>query len=113
MRQYMPMLRRIVRMRENERRAYLKDCDKRIIEYFSECARNILKNNVPLKPKQFDCLKRQKKNVRALAKKNTSLKKKRRIVHQRRGFLSTLILPAITALGSILAEQVFSSGARN
>jgi len=71
-----------------------------------------LKNNVPLKPKQFDRLKRQK-NVRALAKKNTSLKEKRRIVRQSGGFLSTLILPAITALGSILAGQVFSSGARN
>jgi len=74
MRQYMPMLRRIVRMRENGRRAYLKDCDKRIIKCFSKCARNILKNSVPLKP---------------------------------------LILPAITALGSILAGQVFGSGTRN
>jgi len=63
-------------MRENERRAYLKVCDKRIIECFSECARNILQNNVPLKPKQFDRLKRQKKNVHALAKKKTSLKEK-------------------------------------
>ena len=113
MRQYMPTLRRIVRMRENERQAYLNDCDERIIECFSECAGNILKNNVPLKPKQFDCLKRQKKNVRALAKKNTSLKEKRCIVRQRGGFLSTLILPVITALGSIMAGQVFGSGARN
>jgi len=63
-------------MRENERRAYLKDCDKRIIECFIECARNIFKNNVPLKPRQFNRLKRQKKNVRALAKKHTSLKEK-------------------------------------
>jgi len=102
-------------MGENDRRAYLKDCDKRIIECFSECARNILKNNVPLKPKQFDRLKRQKKNVRTLAKKNTSssLKEKRCIIRQRGGFLSTLILPAIMAFGSILAGHVFGSGARN
>jgi len=69
MRQYMPTLKRIVRMRENDRRAYLKVCDKRIIECFSDCARNILQNNDPLNPTQFDRLKRQKKNVRALAKK--------------------------------------------
>ena len=74
-----------------------------------------LKNNVPLKPKQFDRLKRQKKNVRTLAKKNTSssLKEKRCIIRQRGGFLSTLILPAIMAFGSILAGHVFGSGARN
>jgi len=113
MRQYMPMPRRIVRMRENERRAYLKYYVKRIIECFSKCARNILKNNVPLKPRQFDSSKRQKKNVRVLAKKHTSLKEKRRIVRQRGGFLSTLILPAITALGSILAGQLFGSGTHN
>jgi len=107
MRQFMPTLRRIVRMRDNERRAYLKVCDKRIIECFSECARNILQNNVPLNPTQFDRLKRQKNKVRALAKKKTTLKEKRRIVRQRGGFLSTLILPAITALGSILAGHVF------
>jgi len=51
--------------------------------------------------------------VRALAKKKTSLKEKQHIVRQRGGFLSTLILPAITALGSILAGHVFGSGARN
>jgi len=105
-REYLPILKRIARMRDKARRAYLKNCDKSIIACFSECAQNILKNNVPLKKRQFDALKRQKKNVRALANKSTSLRRKRRIVQQRGGFLSALLVPAITALGSLLADRL-------
>jgi len=36
-------------MRETKRRAYLKDCDRDIIDCFSECAKNVLNNNVALK----------------------------------------------------------------
>jgi len=92
-------------MKDKARRAYLKHCDKSLLDCFSECAQNILKNNVPLKKRQFDVLKRNRKNVRALAHKGTSLKRKRRIVQQRGGFLSALLVPAITALGSILASR--------
>jgi len=109
MQQFLPMLKKIARMRESQRRKYLKDCDKRLIECFSECARNVLKSNVPLKKRQFNLLKRQKKNVRALARKRTPITKKRRIVRQRGGFLTSLIVPAITALGSILAGQLLPS----
>jgi len=38
-----------MRMREEKRRAYLKDCDRDIIDCFSECAKNVLNNNVVLK----------------------------------------------------------------
>jgi len=108
MQQFLPMLKKIARVRESQHRKYLKDCDKRLIECFSECERNVLKSNVPLKKRQFNLLKRQK-NVRALARKRTPITKKRRIVRQRGAFLTSLIVPAITALGSILAGQLLPS----
>jgi len=102
MRQYMPTLKDCVHDREREASLSkgLRQADHRVLQRV--CTKP-LKNNVPLKLKQFDRLKQQKKNVRALAKKNTAVKEKRRIVRQRGWFLSTLILPTITALGSILA----------
>jgi len=108
-REYLPVLKRIVRMKDNARQRFLKKCDKEIIDCFSECAKNVLKSNVPLKKRQYECLRRQKKNVRALARKRTSLRVKRRIVQQRGGFLASLLVPAITALGSVLAGQLLPS----
>ena len=108
-REYLSVLKRIVRMKDNARQSFLKKCDKEIIDCFSECAKNVLKSNVPLKKRQYECLRRQKKNVRALARKGTSLRVKRRIVQQRGGFLASLLVPAITALGSVLAGQLLPS----
>jgi len=64
-------------MREAKRRAYLKDCD--IIDYFSECAKNVINNNVALKKGQFDRLKKKKVDVGKLAHPRTTLKQKRHI----------------------------------
>jgi len=69
---------------------------------------NVFKKNVLMNPVQFQHLKRQK-DVRALASKCTSLKEKHRFVSQRGGFLGLPIVPAITALNSILAGQLFPS----
>ena len=58
MRQYLPLLKRITRMSDKVRRRYLKNCDKAIMDCFSECAVNILKGHVPLSNRQFTRLKR-------------------------------------------------------
>jgi len=94
-------------MRAEKRRAYLKDCDRDIIDYFSECPKNVLNNNVALKKGHFDRLKKKKADVRKLAHPRTMLKQKRRILRQKGGFLTSLLVPAITALGSVLAGQLF------
>jgi len=104
---YIPILKKITRMREAKRRAYLKDCDHDIIDCFSECAKNDLNNNVALKKGQFDRLKKKKADVRKLAHPKTTLRQKRRILRQKGGFVTSLLVPAITALGSVLAGQLF------
>jgi len=44
----------------------------------SECAKNVIKGNVPMTGPQKANLRRRRKDVRALAIKKTSLTKKRR-----------------------------------
>ena len=104
---YIPILKKITRRREAKRHAYLKDCDHDIIDCFSKCAKNVLNSNIALKKGQFDRLKKKKADVRKLAHPRTTLKQKCRILHQKGGFVTSLLVPAITALGSVLAGQLF------
>jgi len=105
MRRYLPILKKITRMGDKARRRYVKTCDKALMDCFSECAQNVLKGTVRLTDRQFNRLKRQKTDVRALANKRTSLRKKRRIV-QKGGFIQALLMPAIATLGSVLLKHM-------
>ena len=87
-RKYLPILKRIQRLGEKAKKQFIKKCDKDFID----CV------NVPLKPTQLRRLRRERSNVRVLASKKTSLKKKRRIL-QKGGFLGALLPPV---LGSLL-----------
>jgi len=91
-------------MSDKVSRRYLKNCDKAIMDCFSECDMNILKGHVPLSNRQFTRLKREKTHVRALASKRTSLRKKRSIVQK--GFIQALLMPAIATLGSALLSRM-------
>jgi len=98
----LPLLKHIVRMKPAKQKTYLISCENKVINCFSECARNILKRS------QFTRLKRYRKNVRKLADRRTSMKVKRQIINQKGGFASSLLIPAISALGSVLGGALFS-----
>jgi len=74
------MLKKIVRMGNAARARMIKQCDRQLLDCFSECARNVLKENVPLKKRQYASLQRRKKDRRTLASKRTSLRKRKAIV---------------------------------
>jgi hypothetical protein len=101
MRKYLPTLRRLHRLGDKARRKLVKQCDRHMVDCFSECCVNILKGNVPLKPSQLKKLRREKHNVRALALKKTSLKRKRKIL-QKGGFIGAILPPIISVLGGLL-----------
>jgi len=82
MQQFLPISKKIMRVRESVRHTYVKDCDKHLIESFTEWARIIFTKNVPLNPAQLEQLKHQKKNVHGLASKCTLLNEKCCIVSQ-------------------------------
>lgn len=111
MRQYLPTLRRIHRLGEGAKKKLIKDCDKKLIDCFCECSKNILKGNVPLKRNQLKRLRREKKNLRTLALKKTSLKKKRKIL-QKGGFIGAILPPVLTVLSSLLGGLIGGDGAR-
>ena len=93
MKRFLPTLRRIHKMGEKAKREYVKRCNRQFIDCVSECAKNVLKGNVPLSNAQMSKLRPMRQDLRALSVKKTSLTKKRKII-QKGGFLSALLAPA-------------------
>ena len=100
-RRYLPLQKQINRLGDRAKRQLIKKCDREFRDCVSECAKNVIKGNVPLKPAQLRRLRRERSNVKALASKKTSLKKKTRIL-QNGGFLGALFPPVLGVLGSLL-----------
>jgi len=90
-------------MSDRAKRDYARNCDRSFIDCISECAKNIIKGNVPLTNRQKVRLRRSRNDIRALSMKKTSLRKKRKIL-QKGGFLTALLPPVLALLGGMLAE---------
>jgi len=73
-RRYLPLLKQINRLGDRAKRQLIKKCDREFLDCVSECAKNVIKGNVPLMPAQLRRLRRERSSVRALALKKTSLK---------------------------------------
>jgi len=101
---YMPVLKRIRKMGDRARPEYIRRCDKSFVDCVSECAKNLIKGNVPLSTRQMSILRRKRKDLRELAKKRTPLRSKRKIL-QKGGFLSALLPPVLSVLGSLLLQN--------
>ena len=91
----LPILKRINILGDRAKRQYVKKCNQEFVDCVSECAKNVLRGNVPLKSNQKAKLRRNQKNLRSLAIKRTSLKKRQ--ILQKGAFLAAL-LPSVLAL---------------
>src|SRR5215469_2074785 len=90
------------------RKAMLRSrCTSDFVNCISECCKNVLKGNVPLTPSQSERLRRKRTVVRALALKNTTRKKKRRLI-QSGGFLGFVLGPIVSILSSLLGGSASS-----
>jgi len=98
---YFSILKRIRRLGEKGKKEYIRKCEKEFVNCLSECAKNVIKGNVPLSNRQKASLRRERNNLRALSVKKTSLKKKRRIL-QKGGFLTALLPPVLSVLTGLL-----------
>lgn len=101
----LPILKRINKLGDRAKRQYLKKCNKEFVDCVSECAKNVLRGNVPLTTNQKAKLRRNQKNLRSLAIKRTSLKKRRQIL-QKGGFLAALLPPVLSLLGGVLTGVI-------
>ena len=103
-RKYLPVLKRIRKMGDKARKEYIRKCDRKFVDCVSECAKNVIKGNVPLSDRQMTGLRRKRQDLRALSKKKTSLRAKRKIL-QKGGFLTALLPPVLGILGSLLMQN--------
>jgi len=87
------------------RRALLADLPPEIVQLLSECALNILKGTITLSQHNKDKLKRYRKSLHALSKKNTSVAKKKKII-QTGGFLPAILGGVLPALIPAITEIV-------
>jgi len=101
---YLSALKHIRRLCDKAKREYIRKCDKGFIDCVSECSKNILKGNVPLTKRQMTNFRRKRYDLRALSRRKTSLRTKRKIL-QKGGFLSALLPPVLSVLGSLLLQN--------
>ena len=104
MKTYLPVLKRIRRMGEKAKRQYVRKCDTEFVNCVSECAKNVIKGNVPLNNRQMTNLRRKRNDLRTLSMKKTSLRTKHKII-QKGGFLTALLPPVLAVLGSLLSQN--------
>jgi len=98
---YLPVLKRIAKLGDKAKKDFIRKCDKEFLDCVSECAKNIIKDNVPLTVRQKERLRRNRNDLRALFVKQTTLRRKRRIL-QKDGFLGALLPPVLGILSSLL-----------
>jgi hypothetical protein len=104
MRKHTTLLRRLHKASVKERKNLLKhNCDKAFVECISECCKNLLKGNIPLKKSQLINLRRHKRSIRTLSLKKPALKYKKKII-QKGGFLGALLGPIVSILGGLFKQ---------
>lgn len=101
-----PVLRQLCRCKKKVQKQILQQGGKPLQVCLRECALNVIKGNVPLSKKHFTQLKKHKKQLRELSKKNTS-QKRRLQIEQRGGFLASLLLPIVGSIaGAVIKSAV-------
>ena len=102
LRKYAPVLKLLGKSSPAARKRLLEDiCSADFLQCMCDCAKNIIKGNVPLTPSQKRQLSRRKRLLKKLALKKTSQLNRRKII-QSGGFLGELLGPIISILGEVL-----------
>jgi hypothetical protein len=102
------VLKVLAKAKPNVCKAIIKGGDKDLVHCLCECAHNVLKGNVHLTKAQKAKLTRHKQDLRTVAKKQTSQKKKKQIL-QKGGFLPALLAPLLAPMIAPLATKVLGT----
>jgi len=57
---YLPVLKRIAKIGDKAKKDFVPKCDKEFLDCVSECAKNVIKGNVPLTARQKERLCRSR-----------------------------------------------------
>jgi len=93
---YLPTLKRIRKMGDRAKREYVRKCDKEFLVCISECAKNVMRGNVPLTIRQMTELCRKRHEDVAADERQDSTEN---------GFLTALLPPILSVLGSLLLQN--------
>jgi len=88
------------------RKAMLKTGDDELMCSICEICSNILQGVVKLTPNQKRDLMKYKWEIRALQNRDIKMKKKKRMLIQKGGFLPLVLAPALSLLASLLGETI-------
>ena len=100
-----PLLLALAKAHPHVCRSILRGADKDLLQCLSECALNIIKGNITLKPAEKARLTKYRQKLRKIANKKVSLKQKHKIV-QTGGFAPALLAPLLGPVIAPLAKQV-------
>ena len=100
-----PLLLALAKAHPHVCRAILRGADKDLFQCLSECALNILKGNITLKPAEKARLTKYRQKLRKIADKKVSLKQKHKIV-QTGGFAPALLAPLLGPVIAPLAKRL-------
>ena len=102
-RQQAGMLKRLRSLPPKTAKAMIKRGNRQLVNALCEGSLNVLKGNVPLSAHHKRRLRRYKKDLRYLAQRRASVKRKKALL-QKGGFLSALLPPLIGVLGSLFTR---------
>ena len=105
---HLPLLEYLAKSNPKIQKAIVSESDPEVIDIICECANSVLKGGVPLSSTQSKKLKRYRKKLHELTKKNTSVKRKKKILSG--GFLlgsllGSLIPGVVGAIGSLFNSK--------
>ena len=103
-RKHSEFLKVLVRCSAKQRKALLHKAGPKLLKTLCECTLNVLKGNVRLTTRQKRQLVRHKKNLRFLADKKISYKRKKQLLIQKGGFLPALLAPILSTLAGLFLK---------
>lgn len=101
----LPLLKLLYKATPKQRRAILQSSSDELILTLCEVALNVLHGTIPLTANQHQKLKKRKKEIKITADQKINVKKKRRILNQRGGFLLPLLSVAIPFITSLITSR--------
>ena len=99
-----PLLLALAKAHPHMCKAILRGANKDLLQCLSECALNILKGNMTLKPREKSRLTKYLQKLREVADKKVSLKQKHKIL-QTGGFAPAPLAPLLAPLIAPLAKR--------
>jgi hypothetical protein len=100
------LLQALVSATTKTRRAIIATSPDQLILAIAECVDNLLNGNVDLKRQEQKRLRKYRVILRQIASKKVKNNKKRATLIQHGGALPLLLIPALTAVASIIGEVI-------